>query len=190
MKTAKEEFWRRNAERERRKQDADARRKFGGSTFRHPDRVARFTFLVSVFTGCLFFAALVQGWAFIQSERAFVSPSAMNFTPPTQSDQSALFNVKIVNSGRSTANIKHHLYAIAAALPPDPVYPVMKDSVLSPVVPGGFITFQIKFAPLEPDEIALRSQRFLYLRPYRIRGRFYGRWLQAKRLVFRFRPQR
>ena len=118
-----------------------------------PARRRRFNWkpdAVAAFTGLLTFVTGVQVWAFIQSERAFISPASMTFRPPVAPEKIAVFDMKIGNSGNSTANIKHHVYNVAEALPETPAYPDWGDITLSPVVGGGSIQFQIKVGPI-PD---------------------------------------
>ena len=63
----------------------------GKNTFRHPDRMIRFTWWVAVFTFCLACVGFIQVWAFIQSERAFVAASAFQFA-----DNGPLANIPLV----------------------------------------------------------------------------------------------
>jgi hypothetical protein len=56
----------------RRQKDKEATQGFGKKTFLHPDKITRFTWWVSIFTGCLFATSLIQAIAFIQSERSSI----------------------------------------------------------------------------------------------------------------------
>jgi len=89
--------------RERRQQQKQAAQRFGGKSFRHPDKMVRFTWWVAVFTGCLFCTALIQAWAFIQSERAALSLIEPVIERGLVSPAPFVFFYKLRNSGRSMA---------------------------------------------------------------------------------------
>jgi hypothetical protein len=145
-----------------------------GSSKRHADKavpnkveqgMVRWTRVVGVFTGVLAVVGFVQAWAFIQSERAFVSVASMSYHAPVAPEKIAVFDLQIRNSGRSTANIKHNIYTVSYSIGGTPNYPGETEVSLSPVVPGGFIQFQIKTPTLADDAfnaLGGQSQFFIY----------------------------
>jgi hypothetical protein len=72
-----------------------------------PDRsMVRWTRAVGVFTAVLALVAALQFWAFVQSERAFLSVPSMAFEGgvlPQAGDPSPLVMLQLRNGGRSTA---------------------------------------------------------------------------------------
>ena len=111
-------------------------------TFRHPDRMVRFTWWVAAFTFCLACVGLVQAWAFIQSERSFLSISAARFDGPAVLPENAFKVVfEIRNSGRSTAQVTDFRYGFTSVLGPKPNYGASAGAsvALPPVVAQGTI---------------------------------------------------
>jgi hypothetical protein len=149
----KEDYERSKASQRTREQEKKAQRGFGKRTFRHPDRMVRFTWWVATFTFCLAFTAAIQTWAFIQSERAFVSPIAMRFIPAFPQSKIASFTIEIKNSGRSTASVRHSAYTITPKLPENADIPELVELAFPPVVAGGVISSEIKVGPLADDVI-------------------------------------
>jgi len=101
------EYKARQKAREARQDEKKAARGFGKATFRNPDRVARFTWWVAVFTGLLFVTAFLQTWAFIQSERAYLSVGNFGFVGGLNPTNQLALAFKIRNSGKSAANPTH-----------------------------------------------------------------------------------
>src|ERR1041384_245575 len=100
----KEQYESRKAEYRRRNEHKQAKRGFGGRTWRHPDHIARFTFWVAAFTCCLAVVGFIQAWAFIQSERAAIYPEITRIDPtPVISDRPIAIDITIINSGRAQA---------------------------------------------------------------------------------------
>jgi hypothetical protein len=136
---AKEDFQRRNAEHERRKQNVKAQEGFGKKTFRNPDRMIRFTWWVAVCTFCIAIVGGIQAYAFIQSERAFLLPVSAHFegTMLTPDKQLELW-LEIKNSGHSTAVIDSLNVSYAAdALPTSPNYSRDASIAFAPIIGGG-----------------------------------------------------
>ncbi len=103
----KEEYERHKANHDRRGEQKQALIGFGKRTFRHPDRIVRFTWWVAAFTCALAIVGFIQAWAFIQSERAFLAVVGlvMDGGPPQEGATIVRFFITIKNSGRSTASI-------------------------------------------------------------------------------------
>ena len=151
--TPKEEYHRRNAEKNRREKEKQALRGFGKRTFRNPDRMVRFTWWVAAFTFSLGCVGVLQAWAFIQSERAFVAVEAINFASgDLVPDQPMAFILTFRNSGKSTAFVDDIVLTdfIATAkddLPETPVYRKLpqhsQPSYPGPVIAGGSSSFTI-----------------------------------------------
>jgi hypothetical protein len=150
----KEQYERRKAEDRRRNENAEPRKGFGKRSWRHPDHVARFTFWVATFTFLLAGIGLIQVWAFIQSERAFLSIDDILFTPSGPTDRRAIFTIRVKNSGRSTANVKHNVYRVNLELPSTPDYYVtMREVTLAPVVGNGTARYDARI-DVTPDHAA------------------------------------
>lgn len=150
----KENYERSRAKDERRNKDAKALIGFGKKTFRHPDRIIRFTWWVAAFTCGLVFVGFVQAWSFIQSERAFVSLATASFTagPPK-----GLIDVAIKNSGRISATVHRMAVAISNELPPIPDYPPLAPIALSPIVPDGTIQYHLELGPSANDSALIEK---------------------------------
>jgi hypothetical protein len=135
--TAKDEYERRKKDDECRRQNDKALRVFGGGSFRHPDRMVRFTFGVFVFTGLLSIVALIQAWAFIQSERAFLAMEAITIQGGMQVGKPLITKLTFKNSGRSPAtDVVIHYNSSVLPLPSIPEFgPNFTD--VPPIVSGG-----------------------------------------------------
>jgi hypothetical protein len=143
---AKEDFQRRNAERERRKQDAKAQKGFGKKTFRNPDRMIRFTWWVAAFTFCLGVIGSIQAYAFIQSERAFLLTISARFEGLTLSaDKQLQLWLGIKNSGHATAVIENLNVSYKFGQPPKtPEYNPDASLTVSPIIGGADIPASVK----------------------------------------------
>lgn len=131
----------RHAERERRKQDIKAKVGFGKKTFRNPDRMVRFTWWVAAFTFCLACVGLIQAWAFIQSERAFLSVTGFQIEGGLTANKPLAFLFGIKNSGRSAATISGLDIATGSAViwpPPDKL-----SSLAINAIPAGDVQYEI-----------------------------------------------
>jgi hypothetical protein len=135
-----DDYKRRHAERERRKQDKKATTGLGKKTFRNPDRIIRFTWWVAAFTFCLACVGMIQAWAFIQSERASLYVN-INSIEPSPILPARPFSVRmtVVNTGRSQAFIVEQKVKIWVGLnlPEWPDLSDIKYTVSGPVPAGG-----------------------------------------------------
>jgi len=107
---------------------------------------------IEKFTALLCTIGLFQGWAFIQSERAFIFPSniafdASSFAPEFNAPLIEL-NIEIQNSGRSPARIYKLTVAVTHELPTNPVYD------------KGMDYREIAFPPIPPGQKLLRTVDF------------------------------
>jgi hypothetical protein len=149
---AKEEYERRQREGKRSQQEHQSISGFGKSTFRHPDRMTRFTFGVFTFTVVLAVAALIQAWAFIQSERAFLVLTGMQVTGGFEGGKPLITSLTFTNSGRSPATEATVYYTSDIKLLPTPQYSRNKRSV-PPVASGANLTMNFgPKTPLNEDE--------------------------------------
>jgi hypothetical protein len=136
-----QEYQTRNKAREAAKKEKKAKQGLGKKTFLHPDKMTRFTFWVSAFTGCLAFIAFIQAWAFVQSERAYISPVAIRFeNGGIVAGKPLTLHMELKNSGHSTAtisiaNVTYHF----GPLPTFPVYNLRGTTSLPPITPGAII---------------------------------------------------
>jgi hypothetical protein len=105
----------------------------------HQEPVSLFTALVALFTFVLCVVAGIQAWAFIQSERAFLSPSETNFVnwPLVERENPLLMYLDVRNSGKSTATIEELSLAIAHEIPAIPSYGGGTKIAFAPIVQGG-----------------------------------------------------
>jgi len=116
--------------------------------------IAFFTFILTIVTA-------LQVWAFITSERAFVSISDISIgTSPILANDPIQFTVRIQNGGKSTAIIKAlltHIYW--GELPEIPQYKTTEKPLRSgPVIAGGFTTFRLGGKFNEPKVIFSQEQ--------------------------------
>ncbi len=106
-----------------------------GRVFTRLDAVAYFTLVLAMFTG-------VQIWAFVSSERAFISVEPADPRAKiSASDNPIVLRVIIRNGGRSTAmTVEYDVDGklLPGDLPPIPVYVGIHQGVVGPVLPGGF----------------------------------------------------
>ena len=105
---------------------------------------------IELFTAVLCLVGGIQAWAFIQSERAFVFPSHLEFVEPPAISESLpiLLSLDMRNSGRSVAQVSRMVVAVTHQLPPTPNYEKGLDrtEVAFPPVPGnGQTTQQLYF---------------------------------------------
>lgn len=102
----KEHYERNRSEEKRRDQDEKALRGFGKRTFRHPDRIIRFTWWVAAFTCGLVCVGFIQAWAFIQSERAALYVNIEAIIPnPVVADKTVTVAITVFNKGHAQAFI-------------------------------------------------------------------------------------
>jgi hypothetical protein len=105
---------------------------------------------IAVFTAVLCLVGGLQAWAFIQSERAFVFPTHVEFASPlaVAEIQPILLSLDMRNSGRSAAQISKMIVAVTHQLPPTPNYDnaIDRSVVAFPPIPGnGQITQDLNF---------------------------------------------
>jgi hypothetical protein len=114
--------------------------------FHQTDPVAGFTGWLVVATVLLGFIALCQVWAFIQSERAFLTIGAMSFSKGhLVANEPAVITYTIKNGGKGTAFIEKFsqttMIAVSDPLPPTPVYRETPfPGLIGPVIGGGVKT--------------------------------------------------
>jgi len=104
--------------------------------------IEKFTGLLVLFTALMAICSLLQALAFIQSERSFLSVSAIEVKDekPLTEGSPLIFESRISNSGRSTAFIVSANYTLVISdqpLPTDPSYVKGPSDILGPVVAGG-----------------------------------------------------
>lgn len=98
----------------------------------------RFTFGVFLFTGLLFFVAGIQTWAFIQSERALVTPLEAKFAKWPIPIGSVPLEIAITfkNIGKSNAIFEEMAVAISDGLFPTPRYDHSNKVTVLPLAAG------------------------------------------------------
>jgi len=133
--------------------------------------MVRWTAVVGIFTGVLAVAAAVQGWAFIQSERATIYPQIERISPiPLVSDQPMFVDVTLINSGRAQAFFSEARVGMwgGKSLPNKPDFSHSKFAVSGFIPPGNRRYFTV--GPIEPafnwaqiDDINRGNNFFLYI---------------------------
>lgn len=114
--------------------------------------IDKFTFVVAFFTGLLFIATSIQVWAFIQSERAFISLDSVTINK-LEAGKPLVIQIVVKNSGKSTATTAVVFYNSDIQLPLHRKYGPNKAE-LPPVISGGTITFRFfNPDPLTEDNI-------------------------------------
>ncbi len=96
--------------------------------------------VVVILTAVLALTAGLQAWAFMQSQRAFVFPTAANFTGPLVANVQPLsLYIDISNSGESAAKIEDLTAFVTHHLAPRPQYDEgpLRIKVASPPIPAG-----------------------------------------------------
>lgn len=164
----------------------------------HQEPIAGFTGWVAIFTFFLMTAAGFQAWAFVQSERAFVFPTNVEFTGPLTPTQPLSFNLEIRNSGKSPAFIEELIAVVThGPLPEVPFYGPMEGRIrigFSPVTPNGKIIEPLDFGPAWGVETATKVRDghmafYLYGRiEYRDDYSLFGPKHSA--FCFRYNPER
>ena len=97
--------------------------------------VALFTAVLTVFTGVLMLVGALQTWAFVVSERAFLTVTnfTLNIAPDTP--LTAVFVIK--NTGKSVGSIIDFNTAFSTSLPPKPNYVIpLSGTYIGPILPG------------------------------------------------------
>jgi hypothetical protein len=107
---------------------------------------------VAAFTAVLCLIGGFQVWAFIQSERAFLSISAANILS-TGNDSPLIIGFELSNGGRSVATGHINFYSRMRSLPSTPDYSNPLIMAYSPVVAGGIDRPSIN-VPLPSSDIA------------------------------------
>ncbi|HWY61160.1 MAG TPA: hypothetical protein VNW15_04610 [Rhizomicrobium sp.] len=114
------------------------------------DPVARLTGYIACLTLVLAIVGVIQAWAFIQSERAFVFESLENITPfPLIHDQPLTVSISVQNAGRTEAEITgaNFTYLVTdKALPPKPAYVNGGSNALPHEIAAG-ATYRGSFLP-------------------------------------------
>lgn len=109
--------------------------------FRSLARADKFTLWLALFTALLTFITAVQVWAFIQSERAFLTVAAPQFTGGFAANKELTLIIDVKNSGRSTGfidkfNTTLKFYPRDKPLPDVPEYEKEQAEIPGPVLPG------------------------------------------------------
>jgi hypothetical protein len=91
---------------------------------------------VAAFTGTLCLIGIFQGWAFTQSERAFLSISSANILS-AGAESPLVIGFELSNGGRSAASGHINYYGRLNKLPEIPEYKNPMVMTFAPVVPGG-----------------------------------------------------
>jgi hypothetical protein len=114
-------------------------------------QIDKFTFIVAVFTVILAAATCIQVWAFIQSERAFVTIAAFNIEGgPLSSGKQVSITIRVINPGKGVG-IVTDLRAILdirdadKELPVEPEYGHADESVVPPIPSGAAIPRNFEF---------------------------------------------
>jgi cold shock CspA family protein len=115
---------------------------------------------VAIFTGFLVVLGGLQLFSFIQSERAFLSISALETAGNAELKAGDLvnFTAQIKNSGRSTAFISSLIVNVAIydmPLPEVPPYKAGATNVRGPIVAGGIKVANLPGISAEEKPIAL-----------------------------------
>jgi len=134
---------RQRAEQERRTQS------FWKKSLCHPDPLTRATYWIAVFTafsaigaGLSGFAAALQGFVLVQSDRASVSASGFHFESGLQIGQPIILSFNLNNNGKSQAE----LHDINVTIRPNLKYPLVYDpltQVSGDAIPAGGTTRNI-----------------------------------------------
>jgi hypothetical protein len=113
--------------------DAPLRRSFWRRLLDEP--VALFTAVLTVFTGVLMLVGALQTWAFVVSERAFLTVG--NFTMSIAPDVPLAVIFALKNTGKSVGSIIDFNIAFSNSLAPKPDYAVpLSGLYIGPILPG------------------------------------------------------
>ena len=137
----------------------------------YQEPIVGFTAWLAIFTFTLAVIAAVQVWAFVQSERAFVSAASVKFISGLESNHPIEVAVEFRNSGKSTAFVKDAIFSWRAGeakkdLPPIPEYVAGAYGTPGPLVSGANATARVPLRGLrgapeliftEADTSAIRA---------------------------------
>ena len=103
--------------------------------------MARWTRVVGAFTAFLAIVAGLQFWAFVQSERAFLSVAGLTINGgfPQAGDPSVRVFAQIKNSGRNIAFPKHFVLAMGFGALPSKREIIDQPQLPEPPIPAGSI---------------------------------------------------
>jgi hypothetical protein len=119
--------------------------------------IEMFTAVLCFFTAVLCVVGYLQYSAFVQSESAFVFPTALEFTEPlgVEKRQPILLDMDIANSGKSAATISELLAFVGHDLPDRPNYdqpgPNRIRIGIAPVPAAGKIRQSLQFSDWSQD---------------------------------------
>ena len=141
-------------------------------------------FVTAAFTIGLVIVGSLQTYAFIASERAFVSPTATNFTNGFVVGEDPLqMWIAMRNGGKSVAAIEQLVVAITHELPPKPEYYTAQKIAFPPIIAQDTIRRGLGFKTGWPqpiiDEIAGGDRKFYIFGVIRYRDDF--SWLFGRR---------
>src|SRR5260370_16690000 len=163
------------------------------------DPIALFTAVLSIFTCILTIVGGIQAWAFIASERAFVSVTSLDLSrianAPDQPIEIPLF---AVDSGRSSARVTAFNVTLMTSLPPTPQYIPLSHFSIKPLMvntpeillyrasPGPSLC---KLSKAEIDKIESGEQQLFIFGSVRYRDG-YSLWGDAETVFcFRYIPR-
>ena len=113
---------------------------------------------IEIFTFILAISTVVQVWAFIQSERAFLTLGAINISN-LNTDSAMEISLTIRNGGRSNANGVLHGFVWGGNLPktPDYIHGPQTIDDLPPMIGGGTVTTNINVAVSQTFKERIRA---------------------------------
>lgn len=137
---------------------------------------------VSKFTAVLSVIAILQAWAFMESERSFVYPTTANFTagPLTADDRDRRLYIVLRNSGKGIAIIEEFNAAVTHNLPTKPIYVgqgTVTQQFTVPPIPSGIeiqhpLNFVIKWGESTSTEIKEGNRAFVLYGKFKYRDSF------------------
>jgi hypothetical protein len=99
------------------------------------DPIALFTAVLAIFTCILTIVGGIQAWAFIASERAFVSVTSLDLSRiANAADQPVEIPLVAVDSGRSSARVTAFNVTLMSSLPPKPQYIPISHFSIKPLM--------------------------------------------------------
>jgi hypothetical protein len=97
--------------------------------------VALFTAVLTLFTGILMLVGALQTWAFVASERAFLTVGNFTLTIAPDAPLAPVFLIK--NTGKSVGSIVDFNIAFSKSLAPKPNYATpLSGMYIGPILPG------------------------------------------------------
>lgn len=146
--------------------------------------------VTAAFTIALVIVGGLQTYAFVASERAFVAPTATNFTNGFVVGENPLqMWIAMRNGGKSVATIEELVVAITHELPPKPEYHTAQKIAFPPILAQDTMRRSVGFVTGWPqpiiDKIASGELKFYIFGVIRYRDDF--SWLVPRETGFCFR---